>query len=128
MKLLTFILLCCTPVLGASAQSLGEALKYLYPTADQFAGDYRVEERADGQGPRIVKWDAAKLGAQPTQAQIDQARIDLAASRQAAKDSAKQEKALLQSAFDKLIANQPLTQAELNAILLRLIQRSLARD
>lgn len=106
---------------SASGQSLGEVIEHLHPTANQLAGDFRVEDRGDG--PRIAKWNEAKLGAQPTQTQIDQARIEITAAKQAAATKDNQDRAILVSAIDKLKLGQNLTQAELNAVLIRIIQK-----
>lgn len=108
---------------ASHAQGLGDALAYLYPNADPIS-DYRVADLADGAGPKIIKWDATKLGPQPTQAQIDQAKIDLAAAREAERTARTAELNLLEQARTKLANNQALTQNELNAVLRALIRRT----
>lgn len=106
----------------AGAPGLGDALKLLYPTVDPIGGDYRVEDRADGQGPRITKWDAARLGTQPSQAQLEQAIADVAAARTAAATARSQEETVFQAALTKLANNQDLTAAENRAVLRALIR------
>lgn len=58
-------------------------IKYLYPSA-VLGADFTLQD--DGAGPYIKSWNAAKLGAQPTQAQLaaTQPAADLQAARPAA--------------------------------------------
>lgn len=120
----TTVIILCFLTLGAFGQSLGEALQFLAPTADQFGGDFRVEDRLDGQGERVTFWNVAKLGPLPTLSKINQAKIDLAAQRQAEQTARQQELSLLDSARTKLANNQDLTAAELRAVLRALIRRT----
>lgn len=46
-------------------KNLGVVLLHLYPAANP-TRDFRVQDDGDGRGPRIVRWDAEKLGPQPT--------------------------------------------------------------
>lgn len=108
---------------SAFSQSLGDALQYLYPNASQISGDFRVEDRGDGQGAKIARWDAAKLGAQPSQAQIDQAKIDLTTARTAASTTRQQESTVLAAALTKLGNGTDLTAAELRAVIAIIIRR-----
>lgn len=50
--------------------NIAQVLSYLFPLADSFR-DYLVVD--DGKGQSITKWNSAKLGPQPTQAEIDAA-------------------------------------------------------
>lgn len=126
MKTRFFILYFVALIGLAHAQSVAEALKFLAPTADQSAGDFKVENSLDGRGDRVTFWDTAKLGAQPNQAAIDQAKIDLNAQRLAAATAKQQESTLLDNARTKLANNQDLTAVELRAVLRALILRSAA--
>ena len=45
------------------------AIKHLFPSADPLV-DFTLQDNNDGKGPFIARWDAAKLGAQPTLAQL----------------------------------------------------------
>jgi hypothetical protein len=59
-------------------KNLGLIVQYLYPDANPIR-DFCVQD--DGSGPRIAKWDEAKLGKQPTENELKTAETDaLAAS------------------------------------------------
>jgi len=49
-------------------------LKHLHPNADPMV-DFTLQDNSDGKGPFIAKWDTAKLGKQPTQAELDAVTI-----------------------------------------------------
>lgn len=102
---------------SAFAGDVYDAVRFLYPNAEFFK-DYEVRDEV------IVKWDTAKLGAQPTPSQIAQAKIDADAARLAFQQQRQQEATLLENARTKLAADQDLTPAELRAVLRALIRRS----
>lgn len=52
--------------------SLFDAVMSLYPTAVPGV-DFELRDDSDGQGPQIVRWDADKLGKQPTAKEIQAA-------------------------------------------------------
>jgi hypothetical protein len=116
-----FLLLFFSVISATQAGEVFDAVRFLHPSAKLF-DDYEIRDEV------IVRWNATKLGPQPTQAQIDQAKIDLQAARDAAATQLSQERVALQSARTKLLNNETLTQNELNAVLRLLIRRSLLRD
>ncbi len=56
---------------------LGTLIVFLYPTAFPNR-DYQIQDRRDGLGPVLTRWNAAKLGTQPTQAQLETADTSVA--------------------------------------------------
>ena len=55
-------------------------IKHLFPNADPLV-DFELRDNSDGKGPFIARWDAVKLGAQPTAAQLSAVTVvaDIAA-------------------------------------------------
>jgi len=49
-------------------------IKHLYPNADPLL-DFELRDNSDGKGPYITKWNAAKLGAQPTSLQLADVKV-----------------------------------------------------
>lgn len=56
-------------------------VRYLAESASpqaQALADYLLQDRGDGQGPRLIVWNAAKLGPQPTAQQLADAEASAA--------------------------------------------------
>jgi len=121
MKVFAILFAICITA-AAEAATLNEAILQLQPTAVHDV-DFRVRDDADGQGPRIVHWNATKLGAIPNPAQIDQAKAEVDAAKAAAATQREQERTVLQAVSVKLANNQDLTAGEMRAVLRALIRQ-----
>jgi hypothetical protein len=106
-------------IIPARGGEVFDGLRYLYPNAEFFK-DFEVRDEI------IIKWDAARLGPQPSSAQITQAAADARAARLALQQQRQTEATLLENARLKLAADQDLTPDELRAVLRALIRRSQA--
>jgi hypothetical protein len=105
-------LLACAGAVRADFD-LPQALRHLYPQAE-FGKDIRLADTGDGKGPRIVGWDAAKLGPQPTKEQIAAAKTAVAEARLVKAAAGQRKRELAGAAFVALkgeLAAQGITVA-----------------
>ncbi len=90
--------------------TLYDAILTLYPAATfGRGGTVTLGDAADGNGPRVVRWDAAALGPQPTAAQF-------AAVTQAQADAARQQQ--VQAAAQALLSDAGSVGTALRAVYL----------
>ena len=107
--LLAICLLFAAPVLAAP-DDLPLGLKKLYPAA--VSGDYRIEDRADGQGPRLIFFNVATLGPQPNTQQIADAAAAMRTELAAAAAFTDNQKAALRTLIAKMRSGGNLTATE----------------
>lgn len=123
MKTLLILLLAITGT--AAAQTLGEVVAWKFPRNPGERPSWVVMEDASGQ--RIDKWDASKLGPQPSAAQIAQWKTELAAERQAKTDADATEKAQLENVLAALDAGTA-TNRQVQSALANVIRRLLRNE
>lgn len=113
----------------ARAQSLADAIRHGHPTATPNV-DFVIEDRADGKGAVLIKWDAVKLGARPTPEQIAAWKTAVAADRDQKQRDDKAENTRLDELIAKAAARtlNPNERDEAIERLLRALKRQRAGE
>lgn len=96
---------------------IGCAIKHLHPDATPVR-DYIVEDRMDGQGPKLTYWNEATLGPRPTAEQLAAAEAEALAAEQSDREAFAAAVALLKQQY----ATMTPVQKALCVVLRRLVR------